>query len=74
MFEVGLFMGRLGRERCFLVQPRKEKPRLPSDFDGLVVLDYPEERLDQNLEAALTPTADRIAKCIEKYGCRTFAL
>ncbi len=74
LFEVGLFMGRLGRDRCFLVQPREEKPRLPTDIDGLVLLDYPEERFDHNLKAALTPTADRIAEFIEKYGCRTFAV
>jgi predicted nucleotide-binding protein/phosphoserine phosphatase len=74
LFEVGLFMGRLGRERCFLVQPRNEKPRLPTDIDGLVLLDYPGERLDDNLEAALTPAAERIKKSIEKYGCRTFAI
>ena len=74
LFEVGLFMGRLGRERCFLVQPRNEKPRLPTDIDGLVLLDYPGERIDENVEAALTPAAERIKKSIQKYGCRTFAI
>src|SRR6266508_5239235 len=46
LFEVGLFMGRLVRNRCFLVHPRRQAQRLPTDIDGLVLLDYPEERLD----------------------------
>ena len=74
IFELGLFMGRLGRERCFLLHPRDEKPKLPSDIDGIVLVDYPADRSDSNMDAALTAAAGRIKLCIEQLGCRAFSL
>src|ERR1700736_141768 len=40
MFEAGLFMGRLGRRRVFLVAPMLEKAYLPSDLAGITVARY----------------------------------
>lgn len=40
IFELGLFMGRLGRERAILMESREEKVRLPSDFAGLTTVAY----------------------------------
>jgi hypothetical protein len=60
VFELGLFVGRLGRDRSYLVSPRTENLRLPSDLLGIAVLKYDPERRDRNLSAALGPATARI--------------
>lgn len=40
IFELGLFMGRLGRSRAILMEPREEKVKLPSDFAGLTTIGF----------------------------------
>lgn len=38
IFELGMFMGALGRERTFVVLPPGTKPKLPSDIHGLTLI------------------------------------
>ena len=40
VFELGLFMGRLGRRRAFLMEPRNPDLKLPSDLAGLTTIPY----------------------------------
>ena len=40
IFELGLFMGRLGRARAILMEPREDKVKLPSDFAGVTTIGY----------------------------------
>jgi CRP/FNR family cyclic AMP-dependent transcriptional regulator len=40
IFELGLFMGRLGRTRAILMEPREDKVKLPSDFAGITTIGY----------------------------------
>jgi predicted nucleotide-binding protein with TIR-like domain len=41
VFELGLFMGRLGRHRAFWLVPRgKSVPKIPSDLDGISRADF----------------------------------
>lgn len=40
IFELGLFMGRLGRQRAILMEPREAKLKLPSDLAGLKTITY----------------------------------
>lgn len=40
IFELGLFMGRLGRKRAILMEPREEKLKLPSDLTGITTIPY----------------------------------
>jgi len=61
LFELGLFIGALGRSRCFIVQADKVEMRLPSDLDGLTTLKYDLQRSDGNLRRSLGPTTTRIA-------------
>jgi len=40
LFELGMFIGFLGRKRAFLMEPREEKLKLPSDLAGLTTVSY----------------------------------
>jgi len=40
VFELGLFMGRLGRARAILMEPREDKLKLPSDLTGITTITY----------------------------------
>jgi O-acetyl-ADP-ribose deacetylase (regulator of RNase III) len=71
LFEMGLFVGRFGRERAFIVSPRDPRAvRLATDLGGIVAVSYDVDREDHNLVAALGPAANRIARAIEKRGAR----
>ncbi|GAB5500791.1 MAG: hypothetical protein PsegKO_31020 [Pseudohongiellaceae bacterium] len=52
LFELGLFMGRLGKERCFVVVPRGAEIHTPSDLLGFTAIDYDENRSDGDLVSA----------------------
>jgi len=40
IFELGLFMGRLGKERAILMEPRDDGVKLPSDLAGITTIPY----------------------------------
>jgi predicted nucleotide-binding protein len=40
IFEMGLFLGRLGRERVFVVQERSKDLKIPSDLTGVTPMTY----------------------------------
>ena len=40
VFELGFFMGRLGRHRTFLIEPRGESLKLPPQLAGINTLAY----------------------------------
>lgn len=61
IFESGLFIGRLGRERCFFLTPHTGQPfQLPSDLIGVNPLTYNATRSDDNLRAATGPACQEI--------------
>ncbi len=67
LFELGLFMGRLGRDRTFLVcDPRTV--RLPTDLLGVSIGVYDSARVDGNLVAALGPATYQIRNVIRDLG------
>lgn len=61
IFELGLFMGKLGRSRVFIVHEQDANLKLPSDLAGIAVSPY---RRRDNLSAALSPTCTPIIKAI----------
>jgi len=66
LFELGMFVGKLGRRRAFAIHPGKRGIALPSDLSGITTAPYdPEER---NLAAALGPVANRIRESILTTG------
>jgi CRP/FNR family transcriptional regulator, cyclic AMP receptor protein len=66
IFELGLFIGRIGRHRSFLVEPRGEEAKLPSDLSGITSITYKYDRKD--LAAALGPACNRIRDIIKELG------
>jgi hypothetical protein len=69
LFELGLFMGRLGKDRCFFVYDRSAPPKLPSDLLGIAGAEY---RLHEsgNLESSLGAVATAIKRRTVALGRR----
>jgi CRP/FNR family transcriptional regulator, cyclic AMP receptor protein len=66
IFELGMFIGRIGRQRSFLVEPRGEEVKLPSDLSGITTLGYKYDK--DNLASALAPACNRIRAIVRELG------
>jgi predicted nucleotide-binding protein len=61
VFELGLFIGRLGRDKCFILQPRSSGDfRMPTDLLAVNPATYDGKRNDGNWVAALGPACNKI--------------
>jgi predicted nucleotide-binding protein len=69
LFELGLFVGHLGRERCFMVVPRN-KIDMATDLVGFTSLGYDEGRFKREDEAALGVACNQIRKQLSRLGPR----
>ena len=69
LFEAGLFLGRLRRERAFIVCPWDSGIYLPSNLVGMTMAHYPAESTD-GLEIALGPASTRIREAIAQLKGR----
>ena len=67
IFELGLFIGALGRPRCFMVHRKGQDLKLPSDLLAVVSADY-QPRDNQTLMQALQPRCAQIAKRVVELG------
>jgi hypothetical protein len=73
MFELGLFMGCLGKGRALWLSPTGAKaPQVPTDLGGIVHLEYDEPDLTDPaaVTRALAATRERIQQQIRSYGMR----
>jgi len=70
VFELGLFMGQLGRERCYIVHEKERPLKLPSDLLGMRPAGY---KMTQGatLRDALDRPAGLIAQQVKSIGPRT---
>jgi len=76
LFELGLFMGKLGRDRTWLIHPRNSQLKLPSDLLGVVTAscDWPTAgsshgrglSLGQYM-SALGPACDQIRDAVREW-------
>jgi Predicted nucleotide-binding protein containing TIR-like domain/Ricin-type beta-trefoil lectin domain-like len=71
IFELGLFMGRMGRERAFFLVPRNlpadKEFRIPSDLHGLV---YPTFDPNETAQVATQAACQQIRRQIERLAGR----
>ena len=68
LFELGLFMGRLGRARTFVVCENSARMKLPSDLAGVSVARFNSNRTDGNLVAAVGPACNQIRQTVRDLG------
>jgi predicted nucleotide-binding protein len=69
VFELGLFMGALGRERIFILKPKSVEMQIPSDLLGVTWIDY-QRGGPRPLRVRLKPACQRMEREIEKSGPR----
>ncbi|MFK4539846.1 CRP/FNR family cyclic AMP-dependent transcriptional regulator [Bradyrhizobium ottawaense] len=66
VFELGFFMGRLGRSRAILMEPRATRVKLPSDLAGVTTISY---RFDPKEPApSMAPACNELREHIMRLG------
>lgn len=68
VFELGLFIGALGKDRCYVVKPRGVEMHLPSDVAGVTTADYVADRPDGDTASALNAACKLIKDRIKELG------
>jgi Predicted nucleotide-binding protein containing TIR-like domain len=69
LFELGLFIGSLGRDRTFMLYDRTNPPALPSDLAGISAATFA-PHASGNLQAALGAPCANIRSSVERLGAR----
>lgn len=71
LLEVGLFMGALGRERCFIVAPRDVQSfSLPTDLLGVTTSRYTHSEIEGNERQRLGAAATELLTAMRRLGAR----
>ncbi len=70
LFELGLFMGKLGRGRTFMVIPRGSNLRIPTDLVGVTALGYDGKVSAKDLDTALASACNEIRRTVKELGPR----
>ena len=68
IFELGLFMGRLGPNRTFLLYDKSSNLKIMSDFDGITKVPYDGQWAQADLPAAIGTACTPITQAIRRLG------
>src|SRR5262245_46616522 len=68
IFELGLFMGRLGRLRTFILHQANASLKIPSDLSGVTTATYEWPRADKSYKSAVGAACDNIREAIRALG------
>lgn len=66
IFELGLFIGKLGVKSNFIVMPDTLNLKIPTDLSGLTVLTFESDHYNQ--QSALGPVVNQIRKSIKSFA------
>lgn len=73
LFELGMFIGRLGRHRTVLAHPKMPNLTLPSDLHGITPASYIPLAKPDELPSRIAPVCNEIRKLMQKHGVRKHA-
>jgi hypothetical protein len=73
VFELGMFIGRLGRDRTFMLLPNSPAVRLPSDLAGITTARYDPRRFDREPRAGVGSACTQIRQAIRAIRPRMVA-
>lgn len=68
IFEMGLFVGAIGKSRSFILKPRSIEMHLPTDLLGVTPADYDASRSDGDLVSATNRACSLIKTEVERLG------
>ncbi|WP_318427876.1 nucleotide-binding protein [Photobacterium leiognathi] len=68
IFEMGLFVGAIGKSRSFILKPRNVEMHLPTDLLGVTPADYEATRSDNDLVSATNRACSLIKSEVENLG------
>lgn len=68
IFELGLFMGRLGRSRSFILHQSNASLKIPTDLSGMTTATYEWPREDKSYRSAVGAACDSIREVIHDLG------
>ena len=69
IFELGLFTGRHGKDRNFIIIPRGIQDfHLPTDLLGITPATFDPNRPEEELTAALGPACNKIMRAIQRFS------
>lgn len=69
VFELGLFMGRLDRDRTFIIKEQRTDVKIPTDLLGVTPITYV-EKPGQDLPTMMAPVCSELRDAIKKLGLR----
>ncbi len=67
IFEMGLFLSQLGRQRCVMVSERGSDIKIPSDLLGVTPITYI-TRLGSDINVTLAPVCTELSGLVSKLG------
>jgi hypothetical protein len=73
VFEMGLFVGAIGKNRSFFLKPRDTEIHLPTDLLGVTAADYDANRSDGDLVSATNKACALIKAEVDRLGLINFA-
>ncbi|PSW31288.1 hypothetical protein C9J21_17605 [Photobacterium phosphoreum] len=68
LFELGLFIGKLGKRRCFIIMPDNVDLHIPTDLVGVTPAKYAGARDKSEIAASLGPACHEIRQAMKLQG------